>query len=59
MIYIMNELGDDFQQGGCVYKVTSSIQGTPEHLWVSDRPQKQASEKAGQSTFGSAVVVIS
>ena len=26
---------------------------------MSDRPQKQASEKADQSTFGSSVVIIS
>ena len=41
----MNESGGDFQQGGCLYKPTSGTQ-TPEHLWMSDRPQKQASEKA-------------
>ena len=55
----MNESGDDFQQGGCLYKPTSGIQWTPEHLWTSDRPQKQASEKADQSSFVSGVVIIS
>ena len=60
MAYIMNMSGGDFQQGGCLYKPTSSIhQWTPKHSWTSDRPQKQASEKADQSTFGSGVVVIS
>ena len=55
----MNVSGADIQQGGCLYKPTSGIQWTPEHLSKSDRPQKQASEKADQSTFGSGVVVIS
>ena len=53
MAYIINELGGDFQRGGFLYKPTSGIQWTPEHSWTSDRPQKQASEKADQSTFGS------
>ena len=57
--YIMNESGGDFQQGGCLYKPTSGIQWTPEHSWTSDKPQKQASEKADQSTCGSGVVIIS
>ena len=55
----MNEAVGDFQQGGCIYKPTSGIQWTPGHSWMSNRPQKQASEKANQSTFGSGVVVIS
>ena len=55
----MNESGGDFQQGGFMYKPTSGIQWTPKHQWTSDRPQKQASEKADQSTFGSDVVIIS
>ena len=59
MDYITNESDGDFQQGGCLYKPTSGTQWTPEHLWTSDRSQKQASEKADQSTFGSGVVVIS
>ena len=29
-----------FQLGGCLYKLTSVIQWTPKHLWISDRPQK-------------------
>ena len=58
MVYIVNESGGYFQQGGCLYKPTSGIQWTPEHLWTSDWPQKQASEKADQSTFGSNVGVI-
>ena len=41
----MNESGIDFQQGGCLYKPTRGIQWTPEHLWTSDRPQKQALKK--------------
>ena len=55
----MNESGGDFQQGGCLYKSTTGIQLTPEHSWASERPKKQASEKADQSTFGSGVVIIS
>ena len=51
--YIMNESGGDLQQGGCLYKPTSGIQWTPKHLWTSDRPQKQASEKADKLTCGS------
>ena len=58
MAYIMNESGGDFQQGGCLYKPTSGIQWTPEHSWTSDRPQKQASEKADQLIFCSGVVII-
>ena len=53
----MNESGGDFQHGGCLYKLTSDIQLTPECSWMSDRPQKQSSKIADQSTFGSGVVV--
>ena len=59
MAYIINQLYDDFQQGGCLYKPTSGIQRTPEHSWMSDRPQKQASAKADLSKFGSGVLAIS
>ena len=59
MVYIINELGGDIQQGGYLYKPTSGNQWTPKHLWTSDRPQKQASEKADQLTFGSGVIIIS
>ena len=46
MVYIMNKSGGDYQQGGCLYKLTSDIQWwTPEYSWMSDRPKKQASEK--------------
>ena len=45
MAYIMNELGSDFPQGSCLYKLTSGMEWTPEHLWTSNRPQKQASEQ--------------
>ena len=55
----MSKSGGDFQQGGCLYKLTIGIQWTPEHLLTSDRPQKQASEVADQSTFGSDVVIVS
>ena len=58
-MYIMNESGGDFQQGGCLQKPASSIQMTRKHSWTSDRPQKQTSEKADQSTLGSCVVLIS
>ena len=59
MVYIINQSYGDFQQGGCLYKLTSGIQWTPEHSWTSDRPQKQASAKADLSTFGSGVLAIS
>ena len=59
MSYIINELDGNFQQGGCLYKPTSGSQWTPKQLWTSDRTQKQASEKADQSTFASGVSVIS
>ena len=59
MAYIMNESGGNFQHGGYLYKLTSDIQLTPKHSWMSDRPQKQPSDKVDQSTFGSGVVVIS
>ena len=58
MAYIINQSYGDFQQGGCLYKPTSGIQRTPEHLWTPDRPQKQATAKADQSTFGSGVLAI-
>ena len=44
----MNESGDDFQQGGCLYKPTSGTHWTPEHSWTSDRSQKEASEQTSQ-----------
>ena len=59
MAYIINQSCGDFQQGGCLYRPTSGIQWMPEHSWMSDRPQKQASAKADQSTFGSGVLAIS
>ena len=59
MAYIMNESGGNSQQGGSLYKLTSGIHWTPKHSWTYARPQKQASEKADQSTFGSGVMVIS
>ena len=59
MAYIINQWCGDFQQGGCLYKLTSDIQWTPEHLWMSDTYQKQASAKADLSIFGSVVLTIS
>ena len=59
MAYIINKSGGDFQQGGCLYKPNSGTQWTLEHSWTSDRPQKQASAKADQSTLGIGVVGIS
>ena len=59
MAHIMNKSVGDFQQGGYLYKPTSGIQWTLKHLWTSDKLQKQASEKANQSTFGSSAVVNS
>ena len=59
MVYIINQLYGDFQQGGCLYKPISGIQLTPEHSWTSDRHQKQASAKADLSTFGSGLLAIS
>ena len=58
MAYVINQLYGDFQQGDCLYKPTSGIQWTSEHLWTSDRPQKQALAKADLSTFGSGVLAI-
>ena len=42
--YIINKSGSDFQQGGCLYKATSSI------LWImdlqmSDMPQNNPQDK--------------
>ena len=56
MAYIINQLCGDFQQAGCLYGPNSVIQWAPEHSWTSDRPQKQASEKADPSTLILAVV---
>ena len=55
----MNESGGDFQQGEYLYKLTSGSQWRPEHSWMPDRPQKKASEKADQSTFGNGVMIVS
>ena len=55
MAYIIDQLCDDFQQGGCKYKPTSGIKWTPKHSWTFDRPQKQASAKPDPSIFGSSV----
>ena len=49
MAYIMNESGEDFYQGDCLYKPTNAIQQTPKHSWTSDRPQKQASENVAKA----------
>ena len=53
MVYTMDQSAGDYQQNGYLYNPTSGSQ------WTSDRPQKQASAKAGHSTFGSGVLVIS
>ena len=45
-LYSECQLCGDFQQGGCIYKLSSSIQLIPEHLWMSDRPWEQAMAKA-------------
>ena len=59
MAYIIIKLGDDYQQGSCLYKPTSGIQWIPKHSWMFNRPQKQASEKQTSKCFGSGVVAIS
>ena len=59
MAYIINKSGGDFQQGGCLYKLTSGIQWPPKNPWMSDRSQKQVSAKADRSMFSSDVMVIS
>ena len=47
MTYMVNEFSGDFQQGGSLSKPTSeNDQWTSEYSWTSDKPQKQASEKA-------------
>ena len=56
MAYIINKSGGDFKQGGCLYKPTSGTQGIPKHSWTSDKPQKQASAKADQSSFGGSIL---
>ena len=40
MVYMINYSCSDFQQVGCLYKSTSGIQWTPEHLWTSNKPQQ-------------------
>ena len=59
MAYIIDQSCDDFQQGGCLYEPTSGSQWTPDHLWISERPQKEASAKADSSNliFGSIVLI--
>ena len=58
MAYIIKKLGDDFQQGGCMYKPTSGFhQWSSEYLWMSDRPQKQASENADHVVKSLAVML--
>ena len=59
MAYIMNESGGIVQQVTYLSKLISGIQWIPELSTMSDRPQKQSLEKAGQLSFGSGVVVIS
>ena len=45
MAYISNELGNDFQQGGFLYKQPVTFNGLSSmYSCRSDRPQKQASE---------------
>ena len=52
MAYIIYTSGDHaFQHGGYLYKLTSGIQWTPDHSYMSDKHQKQTSEKADQSTL--------
>ena len=61
MAYIMNESSGDFQQGGCLYKLSSGSNGSNGHLstcgCLTDLRNK--SQKADQSTFGSGVAIIS
>ena len=52
MTYIVNEFSGDFQQGGCLSKPTSE-----NDQWTSDKPQKQASEKAHHVNYGSGALV--
>ena len=61
MAYIIDQSCGDFQQGGFLYKLTCGSQWTPEHLWTSDSPHKQASARANPSTlnFGCGILVIS
>ena len=35
----------------------NGVKWTPKHSWTSDRPQKQASENADQSNYGSGILV--
>ena len=59
MANIISQLSGDLQQGGCLYKPTSSSQWTLMHSWTSDRSQKQASANANLLTFGSGVMITS
>ena len=59
MAYTIDQSCGDFQQGGCLYKQPGAIQWKLKHSWTPDRSQKQASEKADPSTFGSGVLAIS
>ena len=56
MVYIINKSGGDFKQGDCLYKPTGGTQWIPKHSWTSDKPQKQASAKADQSSFGGSIL---
>ena len=56
MANIISQLDGDFQQGGCLFKSTSGSQWTPVHLWMSDRPHKQALAKADLAVVLATVV---
>ena len=57
LYYIIDQSVSNFQQGGCLYKSTSGIQWIPDHLWMSDRPETQASAKADTSKFGTPLII--
>jgi len=43
---------DDFKLGGCLSIHTTAIWKPPEHLSMSDRPEKQAPGKVNQENNG-------
>ena len=58
MAYIMDELDGDFQQGGCLYNLTSGIQCNGHPNTCGHLTGLRNASQVDQSTFGNGVVVI-
>ena len=56
MVNMINQSGGGFQQGSCLYKLTTGVNGYP---CTCARPQKQALAKAGMQAFCSSVMIVS